>query len=365
MDGGVAGMLKKDERQQVEYAFALVAAGQMDAKSLVPVIFKTEASSILLQLPPMLASADEFASLVVDYSVISRWSCQPALLDLLLDYLINTKGYGEFATLLDRVRRKEDPNPNPYDAAWLVTERPFFDRDDLRVHVHSLVEQNARSVLRVTPSPDSYGRTYSRSFFEHLAEMSSGTHVISEELSPGTGPSYQAIDLVDAVRSQLGVTDDEDPRQSGSSYPRNAARLVLRYIMSKSGRWIIVLDGFGQEGLNPETRLTVEALAAMIPSGQYRRRVRLVLLDYREALPSVGPADVLEEVLLPSTNLTEADLEPCIEEWDAQRRANGNPGLPPEQIKELAAGIVARAPAGGKERLEFFNQHLLNLQQLA
>jgi hypothetical protein len=365
LGGGVSGVLTKDERREVEEEFAIVVAGHPDGLGLVTVIFKAEAQKVLLELRLQSASPDEFASLVVGYSLTSRWSCDPALLDLLLDYLINTKGRGEFETLLTRVRKREDPNPSPYDAAWLVTQRPFFDRADLRAHVRSLVEENTRPVLRVTPSPESYGRSYSRQFLEHLEEMSPGdTHIVSEELSPGTGPSYQAIDLADAVRAQLGVIDDL-PTRSGSSYPKTVARWVLGHIMSKGDRWVIVLDGFGQPGLNPEVRETIEALAAMIPGGQYRRRVRLVLLDYPENLPSVGPADMLEEVLNPPANLTQADLEPCIVEWDAQRRKQGGMGLPPEQIHELAARMIARAPASGKERLEFFNQNLIDLTRYA
>jgi hypothetical protein len=358
-------MLTRNERSDIEAKFALVVAGQLDPKALVTVIFKAEADNVLRQLPLNLPPPDEFAHHVVGHSLTTRWSCQPALLDLLIDYLVNTKGHGDLGLILDRIRRKEDPNPSPYDSAWLVTQRPFFDRDDLREKARRLVEENARPLLRlVTPSIEIFGRSYSRQFLEHLEEKSPGElHIVWEEVAPKTGPSYEPSDLADAIGSQLGVTEDR-PRNTSSSYPKIVARWVLTQIMSKPGRWIIVLDGFGQDDLNPEVRETIEALAFMIPGGQYRQRVRLVLLDYAAALPSVSAADVLEEVLKPSANLTKADLEPCILEWDDQRRTSGSAGLPPEQIGELAAGIIARAPAAGKARLEFFNQNLINLQEL-
>jgi len=51
--------------------------------------------------------------------------------------------------------------------------------------------------------------------FEHVEEMSPGdTHIVYEQVSPGTGPSYQPIDLADAVGAQLGVTEDI-PDRSG------------------------------------------------------------------------------------------------------------------------------------------------------
>lgn len=358
-------MLTRDERRDIEAKFAVVVAGQLDPKGFVTVVFKAEADGILRHLPLNLPAPDEFAHYVVGYSLTSRWSCQPALLDLLLDYLINTKGHGDLVPILDRVRRNEDPNPSPYESAWLVTQRPFFDRDELREKARSLVEENARPLLRlVTPSNEVYGRSYSRQFLEHLELKSPGdVHVVWEELAPKTGPSYQPVDLADAIGAQLGVTQKR-PKNTSSSYPKIVARWVLGHIMSKPGRWIIVLDGFGQDDLNPDVRTTIEALAFMIPGGQYRQRVRLVLLDYAADLPSVSAADILEERLEPSTALTGTDLEPCILEWDAQRRTSGSAGLPPQQIGALAAGIVARAPAAGKTRLEFFNQNLINLQEL-
>src|SRR5439155_15500972 len=141
-------------------------------------------------------------------------------------------------------------------------------------------------------------------------------------------------------------------------------RWILRQIMAQEGQWIIVLDGFGQAGLNPEVRLTIEALASMIPKGQFRKRVRMVLLDYPHTLPSVTASDFLEEVLPPAATVRREDLEPCIRDWDAKRRTEGRSGLPAAELLDLAQGMIERAPLDGKARLESLNQDLVKLLEL-
>jgi len=131
--------------------------------------------------------------------------------------------------------------------------------------------------------------------------------------------------------------------------------------MGRPGRWLMVLDGFGQKGLNDEVRQTIEALAAMVPSGQYRIRVRLVLLDYPRELPRVTLADVLEEDLKPAAKVTLADLTPCLAEWDAERKRQGVTGLADGELAKLAAGILRRAPSSGRGRLETLNAELSKL----
>src|SRR6478752_7084550 len=85
-------MLTRNERQDVEDAFAIIVAGHANPRSLVTIVFKTEANDVLLQLPVAVSDSKEFASLVVGHTLISRWSSNPPLLDLLLEYLIDTKG---------------------------------------------------------------------------------------------------------------------------------------------------------------------------------------------------------------------------------------------------------------------------------
>ena len=152
-------MLTRDEREQVESAFATALASQMNPNSLVTVVFKAEANAILLDLPPGVG-APGIASFVVEACLVSRWTQNPALLDLLLDYLVKSRGMGELQAVLLRVRQRIDPNPSVYDSTWVIGQRPFFDRGDLRSRAQLLVEQNDRPILRVlAEDPESFGRS--------------------------------------------------------------------------------------------------------------------------------------------------------------------------------------------------------------
>jgi len=127
-------VLTKDECGQVEEAFATALAGQLNPKTLVEVVFKAEANPILLELP-LGTSPSDMASFVIQACLVSRWSRDPALLEMLLNYLVTTRGLGAFNVVLSRVRRREDPNPSVYDSTWLIGQRPFFDRQDFRRRV--------------------------------------------------------------------------------------------------------------------------------------------------------------------------------------------------------------------------------------
>lgn len=76
----------------------------------------------------------------------------------------------------------------------------------------SSAEDNGRPILRVSAVADSFGRSYSRYFLEHLEDHLPGTvHVLFADLSPGTGPSYQIIDLLETVGAQLGPPGSDAP----------------------------------------------------------------------------------------------------------------------------------------------------------
>jgi hypothetical protein len=357
-------VLINDERVAVQRALAAALASRPDPQSLITAIFLNEADSILLDIRAG-ATPPEIAAFTMNACLRSRWSRNPSLLEQLLEYLVEHLLNVGFRGLLDRVRRREDPNPSPYDAAWLLDHsRPFFDRHELRGHMPQLIEGNGRPILRVTADEKSFGRSYTGKFFEHLEDSpGTGVHVATAEISRDAGPSYRIGDMLDDLSMQF-PKHEPTPDRSVSSYPLAVARWLLWQMIRNDGLWLVVLDGFGQRPLNDEVRETVEALAYLVTVGQRRRRVRLVLLDYPHPLPNVSPADVLEETLAPAANVCQADLMPCLVAWDVLRKESGLAEVPSGELDKLARELIGEVPAEGRARLEMLNTRLSGLLRM-
>jgi hypothetical protein len=358
-------MLTRDEREQVQLALTAALAGEINPREAIKAVFLTDGLQFVTQLPTTLNSADQYASFTINICLGNRWTHDPAWLDLLLAYLITNKGQGPLAPLLDRVRLKVDPNPSPYSASWLVTERPFFGRSELRGCVQDLIESDARTILKIAGDVGGFGRSYSRSFLEHLQAVSpNDTQVLALFVSPKNGPSYDGRTMASEVAAQLGLAEPIPPIGTNSAYPADVGRYILRNLMAIAGRWFIVLDGFGQENLHSETREAVEFLATNLPTGQYRRRLRLVLIDYPQVLPNpVSQADWHEDTVRPAASVVATDLEPVVKAWEAKRKSLGLPDLEAGAISQVASRIVQLAPVAGKERLEKMNERLSKLMR--
>jgi hypothetical protein len=354
-------VLTNDERRRVERALATVLMSRTQPLSLIAVVFLREPEPILLGIPTG-STSGEIAAFTLSACLRSGWTQAPPLLERLLEYLVTNALRGEFQGLLDRVRRREDPNPSLYDSSWILgLSRPFFDRHELRGQVRKLVEEIGRPILRVSADENSFGRSYTGRFFEHLAsDRAAGRHVAIAQVSRGAGPGYRIDDLLGDLSTHFRKID-RWPERDGSSYPTAAARWLLRQMMNNDGLWLVVLDGFGQRPLTEEVREAVEELAHRVTVGEHRQRIRLVLLDYPHTLPNVSVADVLEEKLTPSAAIGRADLLPCLEAWDDLRRKNGLAGIAPEELPRVANDLVDRAPADGKPRLETLNAWLTDL----
>jgi len=350
------------ERRSVEQEFQVVLAGLSNPRGLVTVIFGTEATDILLDLPPSVNDWNEFANRIVGKCVASRWSCDPSLMQMLLAYLVGTKGYGGLQPILNRVIARQDPNPSPYASHWLMGVNPFIDRIDLRAHAQILMDGIARPILRIVAPEGAFGKTYTQTFFTHLEEKLVDAHIVTERLSPGTGPSYRPTDLASALIAQMGVTE-KPPELQTTLYAKTLCMWVLSNMMAKSGTWFIVLDGFGQRPLNPDVAQMIDILASMLSGARYRLKIRLVLIDYPDSLSEVPRADILEEVLCRPDQIRQEDLAPCIKEWDDMRRIEHGKGMELAEQAQLAAGIVQKAPANGKPRLESLYGQLQDLMK--
>jgi hypothetical protein len=365
-------VLTRDERARVQEALATVLASHPDARALLKVIFLTQANSILLAIP-VAATPLDIASFTVTECLLDRWKSRPSLLEMLIDHLVSTQLKDGLNGLLDRVRAGIDPNPTPYDAAWLLNHsRPFFSRPDLRGQARELIEQNGQPILVVTSGEPAgeivggsakrgFGLSYTGKFFEHLEDCSpADLHVLPATISAGSGPTYRIEDLLEELSAQF-ARSDPPPNRIGSSYPDAVARWLLRQMMQNDGLWLVLLDGFGQRPLNEEVRLAVEALAQRVTVGQFRRRIRLVLLGYPHPLPQVDSVEILNEELPPATDVRPADLRPCLIAWDDLRRSKGLPGAAPTVLEGLACELVEQAPPTGRARLQHLNAELTKL----
>jgi len=354
-------MLTTSERDQVEQSLLQALAFEGNPKSTIERIFGTKVALPIVSYVTS-TQAPDIAAFTVKACLESRWTLDPSMLQVLLEYLITYRGAGELKDILPRVVKRIDPNPSPYDATWLADDLPFFDRRDFRKQVQCLIDHNTRPILQVSSVADSFGRTYSRHFLEHLEDHLPGSvKIVFVELGAGSSALYQVIDLLKDFQGQLGVEEDF-PEQDGSAYPVTAAQWMLKRMMISPGPWLLVFDGFGQE-LNPEVSDTIGVLALRVPTGRYRHRIKLVLLDYPQPLPGLGHDVVREETLPLAASLTQDDLEPCLAAWNAERTRLGKRSLTVGELAKLADGILAQVPQTGKERLAMLNKKLRKLHE--
>ena len=359
VEGEVLAVLRKSERDQIETEFASMLAAQANPRSLITVVFKTAADSLLLNLPAS-AMPREIASFTIAECLVSRWTLDPSLLEMLIVYLVETRGVGSLDEVLTRVKQHIDPNPTIYDAAWVIGQRPFFDRRDFRQRVRRLIEDNGRPILRVSAVADSFGRTYSRYFLEHLEDCSpDAVHVLPVELSVGTGPSYQVIDLLDAVDAQLGA-DDPIPSRMSSSYPLSAALWILKQLMKRPGRWLVVLDGFGQKNSAPrsarQSRPSRSACPPAVSAPHTAHPPRLpaatAWAKSRGHARGNSPAPGQDRPGRPGAMLGGLGR---------RQKTARDEGMGVGELEKLADGMLGRAPLAGRERLETLNTELSKL----
>lgn len=351
-------LLTAEERTFVRDALVGVLNTHQDQRAILGVFFAGEPARIPGELP-LLSSPGDYAEATL--TVCLRYGTTPPLLRTLLERLVERgQGGQRMADLAQRVATGVDPNPNAYEDTWLDGGRPFFDRTLLRSQLRNVVLADGGPLYRVRAQQDAFGRSYSRTFIEHVAARTQGaTQVLYASLSPGTGPTYQARDLALDLLFPLGITD-EPPERTDSSNPRAIARWTLGKLTGSPNRWILVLDGFGQPDVNPDVVEAIKALAELTPYPVVRHKVRLVLLDFDEPLPG-DPALCVEELLTPSTAISAADLEPVVLAISERRAAAGRSTIAAADIPAIVGGIVANAAPAGRQRMQDLNAGLMKV----
>ena len=351
-------MLTSIERAAVQEALFLDFSAEVNHRALMGVIFGPAIGDILPRLPPVPGTGAD-AERIVSICLGSGWNRTPALMSMLLDYLVVNKGHGELEVARARVVTGVDPNPVPFGMYWLSVDRPFFDRVDLRGPLQDLIEKEAQPILLIQAPKGSFGRSYTRELIEDVARQRQGTiKAAPVVISPKTGLTYDVTDLALDIVTQAGVIDGP-PERSDSSYPRAVARFVLGRLLNNGAQWVIVLDGFGQE-LKAEVRETIGMLATFIAETQFKSGIRLVLIDYPRALlpDTLSAANILEESLVPAKQIVADDIRPALLAIAKRRADAGKTPIPEADLAPALDRILGQAPPSGKKRLEKLNEGL-------
>jgi hypothetical protein len=352
--------LTPSERSTVRANLAQVLDTKDSIRGYVQRVFTVNARIVLRRLPPGVSTAVEHAEAVVSLCLERGWRETPSLLEQLLTDLIDLEGIGALQVLLERVQEETDPNPDPFDARWIFDTRPFWGREKLRDNARKLLEHNTRPILRVIGPPGS-GLSFTGDFFDHMRDQP-GTEirVARAELPKDSAPAYEVTELADALVSPMQPSEPM-PQRATSSYAATLCRWILRSAMRQPGRWVLVLDGYGQRDVKKEVLDLIQVLAQEVTGGEYRQRIRLVLIDDEDGAtrtPTLRSAEILDEELSPAAALASKELLECLAAHNVRQNLRGGIQIDPDEFGAIVADILANVPADGKARLEQVSEQL-------
>jgi len=330
--------------------------------------FSARSSAILRDLPTNLTIPGQQAEFLLSFCLDKRWPFPPekSLLEVLLTALVNG-GWTSLAPLRDRVRLGEtaDPNPDPVKALWVRDTMPFFSRDKMRPIVKTLLGADAQPIMKIV-GPEKSGKSYTRELIDHVcAATRRDVRVVTAEVAKGAGPSYAVEFLAETLVTPTIRDVSLRPARTASSYPAALCRWVLNAAIQSPGRWIYVLDGFDQIDLQEETRQLVQALAQQIGGvGEFRKRMRLILIDYEANLPSVHLGALLKDHVPAPSTVTSNDIAACLAVHydDLAMRGRSKGVLGSNGLTQAAQALLTEASTNGSPSLQALNDMLTQLR---
>ena len=368
-------MLTLVEQEQVQDALTDVLAGG-DVRVFIPTTFKSRGQEMLRLLPANLALAADQAQFILSYCLDSGWPPAPApgapAVSSLLEVLLRTLVAGGAAAIIplrDRVQQgpASDPNGQIANALWVREIMPFFSRGLLRPILRRILANDSQPILRIV-GPEDSGKTYTKELIDHVcAATRRDLHVVVAEVPEGLGPSYLPKDLAETL---LAPTNTDLAKLVGDGSTSNPAaaigRRMLNAAIQSPGRWIWVLDGFNQRDLHPQTRELLQGLAKEIAgAGEYRKRIRLVLIDYTVPLPSVHAGTILDETVPDAATVTDDHIAACLTAHYEDLSARGTPKgqVTAAEMQLAAQGLLAEAATKAEPRLQVLNTMLTQLRR--
>jgi hypothetical protein len=253
---------------------------------------------------------------------------------------------------LARVRLRLDPNDKCFSTYWVLRKQPFLNRHHLRPLLKEFIQSSDRALLKI--SGPGAGRSYTIELLDYLRSQIDDLHFVPITLNQRDGPTYKVQALAAEFLDPMG---EVVPQTSSSNEGAELSRCVLRELKKRTGVWVFVLDGFSQDDLHPDIKDFIGILARKCTTPEYRRSIRLVLVNYTATFENVLPAAIAsEEIPLPTVD--RRDLIDCLTQLNELRLEAGLPQL--AGLATIADAMLAGAPSAADPR----TQEKMRLQYL-
>jgi hypothetical protein len=105
-------------------------------------------------------------------------------------------------------------------------------------------------------------------------------------------------------------------------------------------------------------------LAKAIGTGDFRKKLRLVLIDHPLPVPPLLTADVMEEKIPQPNVVSTGDIVECLVQYNVLRKSAGHPPIDQAGLTAVADAILSGAPAAGKARLQYIYEELFKLNAM-
>jgi len=281
----------------------------------------------------------------VDICCAAQRVDQPPAICAFLEFILPMEPPIELIVARVKIEPPGATEQDIFEMTLLDSKLPFLGRPTLRGHLKAMARGQGRSVLVVNGQTDS-GKTYTTELVDHARRLLPGILSCHIEIFEGQGASIGPGELARDVMTQLGFDAGALPPPNETNRIRWSQELAnaLIHAANQSGlRCWIVLDGFNQNELRPDTKQLIVNLAHGVASGAAQGHHRLILADFLVANLSAPAGSVAREDV-PALSL--ASVDPFIKMIGARKSDEEIQSLIETVKRDLSDPVVSLSEIG-------------------
>jgi hypothetical protein len=246
---------------------------------------------------------------------------------------------GPLLTVLQTRRTQGGPSDSPFDICDLQGKL-FIDRAPFRQALRELTSDDGALRVVAIDGPTRSGKSHSKYLVEYLERLGRYDKALIS-LEDETPATYTPDVLIATIVERTGGDGQHLNLKKTRSETRDRwigrlANQLLNHVKQRTRPVLLVLDGFDQPGLRPETRGLVQQL---LKRAATEVRLRIVLLGYqRDLLPQEVSGRVIVE---PITGFTQDDLRRFFVQY-ARDRGKASPA--PAVIDVFVHDVIGAVP---------------------